>query len=122
MSLPPLDLDDLKRLERGALFERAVGDVVTKELSRGGHAKPEYCAVAVKCALAKEDIQSPCHLLLDTLPQVGKRMYSLNPVLECRPAPELKQEMMERYATDGYHFLENHIDYMMTPSDLKLLR
>lgn len=57
-------------------------------------------------------LQQP--LLIQLIPD--KHVLSFQPVIQRIPASQMKEEMMARYAKDGYYFLEDYVDAMMEPS------
>jgi hypothetical protein len=46
-------------------------------------------------------------------------MLSLKPTMLHKPVHQLKEEMMKRYAGDGYYLLEVYIDGMMKSGSLR---
>jgi hypothetical protein len=61
-------------------------------------------------------LQQP--LLIQPIPE--KHVLSFQPVIQRKPASQMKEEMMARYAKDGYYFLEDYVDAMMEPSTCTL--
>jgi hypothetical protein len=122
----PLGLDDLGGLDRGNIIETAMGKVFMHELMKEDHATAasytlQHCAITVESTLPRDDVQSYCWELVAIFPPGETYMYALQPTVQSRPAIEIKKEMLEQYAVDDYHFLQDHIDIMLVPSTMNLL-
>jgi hypothetical protein len=98
--------------------ERLIGHVALQYMS-GGNALPthhgslEYLSVVAKCRLRSSEVPLTSTIHIIEVSQARKRIFSLRPQVSSQPAADMKKEMLERYAEDGYYFLEHYIDGMM---------
>jgi hypothetical protein len=105
---------------RMALFEKLLGEEIADNITythdtNQAVCPSDYLAVTITCKVMKSLIQPAT-----TLPKIDKGIYSFKPSPAFRSTNGLKEELMDKYASDGYHFFENYIDIMMKPSEIRL--
>jgi len=73
----------------------------------------EYFAITTNYTIGSSWSEGDLRQTILECPQATKHMLSLKPRVAHRPAIQLKEEMISRYESDGYYFLEAHINGMM---------
>jgi hypothetical protein len=119
-----LELPDVVCLQERDFFEDELASNVAHMFTRDGippvddHSL-EYVATTNFCSIQGGLFRGDRQQIvpIDSMP--AKRMLSLKPTMLHKPVHQLKEEMMKRYAGDGYYLLEVYIDGMMKSGSLR---
>lgn len=119
--LPQFTQQELELIVSGTPSESVIGTATNDRLKweasgLGRLTALDYMSVAVDFNVLSSQVPSTARGSIERFSGGQKRILAFKSIPPFRPADEVKEEMINEYAKDGYYFLEDYIDIMMKPS------
>jgi len=102
------------------MFEHNIAYDAARRLSLHTDSSMEYLSVTNNCIVYSTDCVEDFQQAVPTSPRQPKHLLSLKPGIVLETGLHVKEELMARYAGDGYYFLEEYIDGIMDASGMEI--